>query len=335
MSEYPKYMVAAVQAAPVYLDLDASTEKACRIIREAANNGAKIIAFGEAFLPGYPWWVFHGDPFVYGLKFWERLYKNSVEIPSQTVSRLSASAMDNDIYVSISVTEKDRGSLYLTQLWFDNCGNLIGKHRKIKPTAGERTIWGEGDGSMMPVFDTKLGRLGGLQCWEHRMPGNLLAMSSMNEQVHVAAWPTGAGIEDHLFSLENNVNASMYYAATNGVYVLMSTQIFSEEMKEMLGGVPQIVGEGHAGIISPNGTIISESIPKDQEGIAYAEIDLNNIIQSKYFIDPAGHYSKPNVCSVVFNQSPQDVVTTTGFQRECYMSGEDLQKESKNTSLDI
>jgi cyanide dihydratase len=159
------------------------------------------------------------------------------------------------------------------------------------------------------------------------MPANLLAMASLNEQVHVAAWPNGAGIQDHPFSLENNVNASVYYASTNGVYVLMASQIFSEEMKEMLGGVPQSVGEGHAGIINPNGMIISDPIHRQQEGIAYAEIDLNTIIQTKYFIDPAGHYSKASVCRLIFNQSPQDTVTLTGKQKEYYVSSEELQEE--------
>ncbi|WP_211296372.1 nitrilase-related carbon-nitrogen hydrolase [Paenibacillus donghaensis] len=182
MMDYPKYKAAAVQAAPVWLDLEASTEKACRLIEEAAGNGAKIIAFPEAFLPGYPWWILHGDPIMYGMKYWERFYKNSVEIPGSTVSKLSAAAKNNDIYVSISVTEKDGGSLYLTQLWFDNKGNLMGKHRKVKPTIGERTIWGEGDSSMMPVFATaELGRVGGLQCWEayHRLSAKAMPVLSV------------------------------------------------------------------------------------------------------------------------------------------------------------
>jgi len=314
MKKASKYTVAAVQAAPIYLDLKKSTEKACGIIRDAAVKGAKLVAFPEAFLPGYPWWIFHGDPFEYGMKYWQEFYNNSVEIPSVTIKKLSDAAKENDIYLCISVTEKDGGSLYLTQLWFDNEGSLIGKHRKIKPTAGERTIWGEGDGSMMPVFDTQLGRLGGLQCWEHRMPTNLMAMASQNEQVHVAAWPTGIGFDDHLFSATNNVGASLYYAATTGTFVVMASQIFSEEMKEKLGGVGQNIGEGHAAIINPNGYIISEQIPHDQEGIACAEIDLEQIILSKYLIDPAGHYSKGSVCQVSFNQGSQKAVLGIGEQ---------------------
>ncbi|MFV0435779.1 MAG: carbon-nitrogen hydrolase family protein [Desulfopila sp.] len=314
MKTEPTYTVAAVQAAPVYLDLQKSTEKACVLIREAAENGARLIAFPEAFLPGYPWWIFHGDPFNYGMKYWIDFYKNSVEIPGNTIMMLSNAARDNDIYVSISVTEKEGGSLYLSQLWFDNEGALIGKHRKIRPTAGERTIWAEGDGSMMPVFATRIGRLGGLQCWEHRMPTNLLVMAAQNEQVHVAAWPTGIGVDDHLFSAANNVGASTYYAATTGTFVLMASQIFTEEMKEKLGNIEQNLGQGHAGIINPNGYVISESLPHDQEGLVFGKIDLEQIITSKYLLDPAGHYAKGSVSQLYFNQNSQKAVIELGAQ---------------------
>ena len=162
-----KVKVAAVQASPIFLNLDATVEKAAGIIEEAAKNGAELIAFPEAFFPGYPYWIWVGDVGSQLEEFWVRFYKNAVEIPGPAVSKLSEAARKNNIMVCASVTERDGGSLYLTQLWFDKEGNLMGKHRKLRPTNAERIIWGDGDGSMMPVFDTEIGR------WEACSAGSI------------------------------------------------------------------------------------------------------------------------------------------------------------------
>jgi len=317
---YPSYRVAAVQAAPVFLDLESTIEKTCTIIEEAASNGAKLIGFPEAFIPGYPWWIFAGDPGGYGAPFYAELYKNSVEIPSKAVVKLSETAKKSEVYVCVSVTERDGGSLYLTQLWFDPSGDLIGKHRKLKPTNAERYIWGEGDGSTMPVFETELGRLGGLQCWEHMIPLNIAAMNAQNEQVHVASWPAFFEDESSLLSKGPNETASKYYAVATQTYTLMTSQIHSKDMIDRICGEDEHkreifsrIGGGCTKIIAPNGQVISEEIPHDEEGIAYADIDLESIIFSKYLLDPAGHYSSPHVVSLNFNQTEQP---TTHFSKK-------------------
>lgn len=161
MADYPTVKVAAVQAAPVYMNLDATVDKAAQLINEAAQNGAKVIGFPESFIPGYPWWIWFGSP-AYGMRFYTKLYQNSLEIPSLQIQKLSETAKKNKVYVCISVAEKDKESLYLTQLWFGPSGALLGKHRKLKATNAEMTIWGDGDGSIMPTFDTEYGILGGL-----------------------------------------------------------------------------------------------------------------------------------------------------------------------------
>lgn len=140
-SIYPKFRAAAVQAAPVYLNLEATVEKSCELIDEAASNGAKLVAFPEAFLPGYPWFAFIGHP-EYTRKFYHELYKNAVEIPSLAIQKISEAAKRNETYVCISCSEKDGGSLYLAQLWFNPNGDLIGKHRKMRASVAERLIWG-------------------------------------------------------------------------------------------------------------------------------------------------------------------------------------------------
>ncbi|BAQ09568.1 nitrilase [Bacillus sp. OxB-1] len=333
MSNYPKYRVAAVQASPVLLDLDATIDKTCRLVDEAAANGAKVIAFPEAFIPGYPWWIWLGNA-DYGMKYYIQLYKNSVEIPSLAVQKLSSAAKRNKVYFCVSVTEKDGGSLYLTQLWFDPNGDLIGKHRKLKATNAEKTIWGDGDGSMMPVFETEFGNLGGLQCWEHFLPLNVAAMASMNEQVHVASWPIGMPQEGHLFGPEQCVTATKYYAISNQVFCLLSSQIWTEEQRDKICETEEQrnfmkVGHGFSKIIAPNGMEIGNKLAHDEEGITYADIDLEQIIPGKFLIDSAGHYSTPGFLSLSFDRTEKKPIKHIGESAQETVTYEEIQYGNK------
>lgn len=328
MDNFPTVRVAAVQAAPVYLNLDATVEKTCKLVAEAAAQGAKVIAFPEAFIPGYPFWIWMGG-IEYGLKFYMQLYKNAVEIPSKAVQKLSEAAKTNKVYVCVSVTEKDNASLYLTQLWFDPNGNLIGKHRKFKATNAEKTVWGDGDGSMAPVFKTEYGNLGGLQCWEHILPLNLAAMGSMNEQIHVSAWPAFLPVDGHLFGIEACELCVKYYAVSNQVYCLMSSHIYTDEMRNMLAENDYqkafwANGYGCTEIVAPNGKVLA-AVPHDEEGIAVADIDLNFIIPGKFLTDPTGHYSTPGFLSLTFDQNEHVPVKKIGKQTNHFVSYEAIQ----------
>jgi len=292
MAIYPKYKAAAVQAAPVYLNLQATLEKSIKFIDEAGAKGAKLIGFPEGFLPGYP--VFAMMDGIFNTQKWyHKLYKNAVEIPSPAIEKISQAAKRNAMYVCISCSEKENGSLYLTQLWFNPKGDFIGKHRKMRCTFHERVIWGDGQGCMMPVFETELGNLGGCQCWEHLVPMILTAMNSQNEQVHIAAWPGADYLED------DTAIASRYYALSTGTFVLQCPSIYSDELKNML-----IETEAHRAffntpqfksnvccIYGPDGLPITELLPGEVEGIVYGEIDLEKIIDHKFLIDPTGHYA--------------------------------------------
>lgn len=329
MSHFPNFRVAAVQASPILLDLDATVEKTCRLVDEAASNGAKVIAFPEAYIPGYPWWIWLGNA-DYGMKYYIDLYKNAVEIPSLAVQKLSAAAKRNQVYFCVSVTEKDGGSLYLTQLWFDPRGDLIGKHRKFKATNAEKVIWGDGDGSMMPVFETEFGNLGGLQCWEHFLPLNLAAMTSLNEQVHVASWPIALPQEGHLFGAEQCLIATKYYAITNQVFCLLSSQIWTEEQRDRICETEEqrnfmAVGHGFARIIGPNGKEISTPLAHDEEGITYADINLEQIIPGKFLIDSAGHYSTPGFLSLTVDRTEKKPVKHIGSSKQEIISFDELQ----------
>lgn len=303
---YPKFIAAAVQAAPVYLNLEATVEKTCSLIAEAASNGARLVAFPEAFIPGYPWFAFIGHP-EYTRTFYHDLYKNAVEIQSFAVQRLSEAARRNKIYVCVSCSEKDGGSLYLAQLWFNPNGDLIGKHRKMRASVAERLCWGDGSGSMMPVFETEIGNLGGLMCWEHQVPLDLLAMNAQNEQIHVAAWP---GYFDDEIS-------SRYYAISTQTFVLMTSSVYTQEMRDLICQTDEqreyfsTFKSGHTCIYGPDGEPICDMIPAEKEAIAYAEIDVERIIDFKYYIDPAGHYSN-QALSMNFNRNPNPVVRMIG-----------------------
>lgn len=328
MKTFPTVKVAAVQAAPVMLDTAATVEKACRFIDEAGANGAKVIGFPEAFIPGYPWWIWMGNP-DYGMEYYEELYKQAVEIPDESVRALSEAARRNEMYVCVSMTERERGSLYLTQLWFDPHGDLVGKHRKFKATSAEKTIWGDGDGSMAPVLDTEYGRLGGLQCWEHLLPLNVAAMSSFNEQIHVASWPIGYPDDNHPFGTPQCIVASQYYAITNACYVLESSMIWTEDQADRIcktdaeRGMMKL-GYGHTRVIGPNGVVISQ-VDTDVEGIAYADADLASTIPVKYLIDPSGHYSTPGFLQLTYDRSEHKPVHMVGEAPSHDLSYDEIQ----------
>ncbi len=311
MDVFPKFKAAVVQAAPIWLDREATTEKACRLIDEAANRGAKLIAFPEAWLPGFPWWIFLGTP-AWGNSFFAELYANSVEIPSPTTERLCRAAKEAGAYVVMGVDEREGSSLYCTQLFIDPEGRVMGRHRKLKPTHVERSVWGEGDGSDLRVFDTPLGKIGGLNCWEHLQPLTRYAMYSLGQQIHIAAWPAFSLYRKHAFSLGDvaSVGATRHYALEGGCFTLMAVSVISKEMVERLADTPERadlieVGGGASQIFGPDGATLAGPPCEDEEAIVVADIDLAAIARAKNFADPVGHYSRPDIFRLVVNRAPQ------------------------------
>lgn len=327
---YEKFKVAAVQATPVFLDLQKSIDKAVEFINQAGAMQAKLIAFPESFLPAFPWWLDLGDPTCYGLKYYKELYKNALTIPSKELAQIGTAARNNNIYVCMSATIRDGGSLYLAQIWFDSNGNMIGQHRKIKPTNAERTVWAEGDGSTMKVYDTPIGRLGGLQCWENMMPATQLVMTGQNEQIHVASWPAGSTIDEHLYHRNTFIRTNQQYAVVTGTYVIAASQPYTEEIRNAIcendsykeNFIP--LGGGLTAIYDPMGRQISEDIAEDAEGIVYADIDLENVIESKYYFDPAGHYSKGSVIQIHFNTENQSSIIMNHSEISQFIAYEEL-----------
>ncbi|MGH6631657.1 MAG: carbon-nitrogen hydrolase family protein, partial [Burkholderiales bacterium] len=235
--QHPRFRAAAVQAAPIYLDLEASIDKAISLIAQAAGEGAQLVAFPETWLPGYPFFIWLDSP-AWGMQFIQRYHDNSLIYGSPQAERLVKAAKDHAIMVVMGMSEKSGGSLYMGQWIIDAEGRTVARRRKLKPTHVERTVFGEGDGSDLTVYDTSLGRVGALCCWEHLQPLSKDAMYAQNEQVHIAAWPSFSLYRGGAYALGAEVNnaASRIYAVEGQCYVLAPCATVSAEMIETLCG---------------------------------------------------------------------------------------------------
>jgi nitrilase len=305
------FRVAAVQAAPVFLNRRATVEKACDLIAKAARNDAKLVVFPEAFIPGYPDWVWvvpnsRGD-ILDGL--YTELVENAVTIPDETTDLLCRTAKQSKIHVVIGVSERNAeasdASLYNSLLFIDDQGKIMGKHRKLVPTGGERLVWAQGDGSTLHAFDTPLGKLGGLICWENYMPLARNAMYAWGTQIYVA--PTWDSSGDWLSSLR-------HFAREGGMFVIgccaamhMRDILDRYTFKALYSEGKEWINRGNSCIINPRGEFISGPVEAKEE-ILYAEIDLRLVPASKRMFDVAGHYARPDVFRFAVNREPNPMI---------------------------
>lgn len=311
---FPKVKVAVVQAAPVLFNREASVEKACRLIQEASAQGAKLILFPEAFIPAYPrgltFGTVIGSRSLQGRLTWQTYWANAVELPGPATEALGKAARLANAYVVMGVIERDsefsQGTLYCTMLYFGPDGQLLGKHRKLKPTAAERLIWGEGDGSTLTVVDTGFGKMGGLICWENYMPLARMAMYAKGVEIYLA--PTADS--------RDSWQASMRHIALEGrCFVLSCNQFVTKAMYptdlEGLGDLadqPDIMCRGGSVIVSPLGEVLAGPL-FDQEGFVCADLDLAEVAQSKFDFDVLGHYARPDIFQLTINEDPLLPVT--------------------------
>lgn len=310
------FKVAVVQAAPVFMDARASVEKAIGFITEAGAAGAKLLAFPEVWIPGYPWWLWLGTP-AWGMQFVPKYHANSLRADGPELAALAEAAAKSNINVVIGFSEIDGGTLYLSQALISDTGAILFKRRKLKPTHVERTLFGEGDGSDFQVVDTSIGRIGALCCAEHVQPLSKYAMYSMHEQIHVASWPSFTLYRGTAYALGHEVNlaASQVYALEGGCFVLHASAITGQDMFDMLCDTPEKTallntdggkpGGGYSMIFGPDGQPLVEHLPQDQEGILYADIDLAMISIAKAAYDPSGHYSRGDVVRLMINRAPR------------------------------
>ena len=298
MGKFDAFKLAAVQAAPAYFDPARSTEKACDLIAEAGAGGATIAAFGETWLPGYPYWIWLDIPSALKERMRADYIATSVTIPGPETDQLCEAAETAGIDVVIGVAERDpmsQGTVYCTLLFISSEGEILGRHRKLKPTYMERTVWGEGDGNSLVVYDRPYGRLSGLNCWEHMMmlPGYTLA--AQGTQVHVAAWPGHADADSrHLLLSRSFALQAAAYVIDAGA--LMSVDDLPEEYREYTLDSP---GESH--IIDPFGEVIAG--PAEGENILYAEGTTEENLNTRAVYDIGGDYSRPDVFRLQVDRS--------------------------------
>lgn len=305
--------VAATQMEPVWYDADATITKMIGFIKEASENGAKLVAFGECLIPGYFFHVFTDNVFEGWMKHDLNLMKNSLELDGPEMKRIMKAARDYSIYVVTGYVERDGGSRYMSEVIIDDSGKILLNRRKFKPTHIERTICGEGMGSDFKVAKTPIGIIGTTECWEHTQPLITYAMGAMNEQIHVSAWPGIHWVsDDYLMECYNScLTFSRVYAMQTQTYTIVSSGVVGEAAKKFFcGDNPDKIallnhGGGIAQIISPGGTYLCEPLPEDEEGIVYADIDLNNILVTKSFLDPHGQYSRPDIFCLNINKDPK------------------------------
>ena len=299
--------VAAAQLTPVFLNKGKTVDKACEAIREAANKGAKLIVFPEAFISGYPDWVWL-IPNSKGAELndlYERLVNNAVSVPESATEKLCDAAKKAGINVVMGMHEKNTetsgASLYNSLLFIDEKGSLLGKHRKLIPTGGERLIWAQGDGSTLISYDTSVGKLAGLICWENYMPLARNAIYESGAQILVS--PTWDKSPNWLLSMQHIAREGGLFVISTCMALKMDDIPEEYEFKTRYPEGREWINVGNSCIVAPNGRILAGPL-EAEEGILYADIDLSDIIKAKRMFDAVGHYARPDVFN--FQVKPQN-----------------------------
>ena len=295
--------VAIVQAAPVFMNLEASLARAIEYMAEAAKNDAQLVVFGETWLPGYPAWL----DYCPGVALWDHeptkevfaeLRRNSLSVPSRAAGMMAQAAVDHHIVVVIGANERldqgpGNGTLYNSLLTFGSDGALLNHHRKLVPTYTERLVWGQGDGSGLKAVDTSAGRIGGLICWEHWMPLARQVLHDSGEHLHIAVWPTVH---------EMHQVASRHYAFEGRCFVLAAGLLMKvrdlpaqlDVVTELSDQPDHLLLRGGSSIVGPDGRYIVEPV-FDEERILFAELDLKAIDKERMTLDVSGHYQRADL----------------------------------------
>lgn len=296
MKGMKRIKVGVVQATPVLFDLEKSVEVVLAWLEKGAAAGCQLLLFPETFLPGYPrglrFDAVVGRRSDAGRTMWLDFWTNSVEVDSPSIKRIGEAVRQTGIFVALGVTEREPvgGSLHCSLLYFGPDGRLLDKHRKLKPTGLERYIWGESDGRSLVSFQTELGKIGGLICWENYMPLARTAMYQKGIEIYLA--PTA--------DARPSWQATMQHIALEGrCFVLSSNQFvtkadYPDRYQEAIRDEPDLMSRGGSVIISPMGEVLAGPL-WDQEGLLTAELDFAELVKSKLDFDCVGHYSRDDV----------------------------------------
>ena len=302
-----KLRVAAVQLSPVLLDRDGTTNKVVEVIERCGRDQIQLAVFPETVIPSYPYFAMVTPPVAIG-ELMTRLHDQAVEVPGPVTERVGGAARRAGTVVVLGVNERDGGSLYNTQLIFDADGSLVGKRRKIMPTFHERMIWGWGDGSGLRTFDTAVGRLGALICWEHYMPLARYALIAAGEEIHCSHFPGSLGGEAMSAQLDAAIR---HHAMESGAFVVNATCWLSDEQRTEIaaaGPLAELLRGGLCtAVVSPNGAYLAGPLPEGED-MAVAEIDLSDITRQKNLLDTVGHYARPDILRLWLDSAPRKVV---------------------------
>lgn len=314
--EFPKFKAAAVQTAPVFLNAQATTDKAIAFIKEAAGKGTSLVAFPEVFIAGYPYWNWIMTP-VQGSKWYEVLYKCSITTDGPEVQQLCQAAKEHNVHVVIGINERGNsyGEIYNTNLIIDNNGILIGRHRKLVPTWAEKLTWTSGDGSSLKVHPTEIGPIGTLACGENTNTLARFTLLSQGELIHIANYISlPVAPPDYNMAEAIKIRAAAH-SFEGKLFTIVSCSTISQEimdaLKEDVPNVQELLtrkNSAFSGIIGPNGAVVGEPLI-DEEGIVYADIDLSKCIQPKQMHDILGHYNRFDIFDLRVNVAPTRKIT--------------------------
>lgn len=321
--EFHQFKAAAVQTAPVFLDAGKTVDKAISIITEAAGNGAKLIAFPEVFIAGYPYWNWIMTP-VQGSKWYEKLYRSSVAADDPEIIRLCNAAKQHSINVVIGMNERGEsyGEIYNTNLIISSEGEIIGKHRKLVPTWAEKLTWTSGDGSSLKVYQTDVGPIGTLACGENTNTLARFTLLAQGELIHIANYISlPVAPPDYNMAEAIKIRAAAH-SFEGKLFTIVSCSTITPEiietMKEDVPNAEELLtrkNSAFTGFIGPTGAVVGEPLI-DEEGIVYADIDLAKCIQPKQMHDILGHYNRFDIFDLRVNTAPVKKITFVDDHQE-------------------
>ena len=325
MTAYPKFKACSAHVAPVFLDAKATVEKACALIAEASRNGAKLIAFPESYVPGFPLWAGIQAP-INNHEFFKRLAMESIQVPGPEAQQLCDAAREHEIVVSIGISEKTSasvGCLWNSNLMIGADGTILNHHRKLMPTFYEKLVWAAGDGAGLRVCETPIGKIGMLICGENTNPLARYSLIAQGEQVHVSSyppvWPTRPSNQPGRYDLAAAIRIRAGAHSFEGkVFNVVSSAFLDksalDEMKgldrtarETLEQSPQAVSM----VIGPSGEVISDTLC-ESEGLLYQEIDIVQCVEPKQFHDVVGYYNRFDVFDLKVNRKRLSPIEFTG-----------------------
>jgi len=310
MQKLPRFKVAAVQASPVFLDTPATIDKVCRLVREAAANGATLVVFPEVFVSAYPYWSWVGTP-IAGSPWFQKLVESAVEVPGPEVARIAQVARDCDVHVAVGINERPANSLttlYNTMLLIGPEGQLLGRHRKLVPTWAEKLTWTPGDGAGLRVHRTAVGPIGMLACGENTNTLARFALLAQGELVHLASYISLPVAPPDYDMAEAIKVRAMAHSFEGKVFTVVACSTISQEirdrMEEAFPGAGELLARRNSafsGVIGPDGRVAGVPLI-DEEGIVYAELDLARCIQPRQMHDITGHYNRFDVFDLRVNR---------------------------------